>query len=158
MATKPNDVPVLDPDALEARTGSAYPEAFQGIVEGREVKALGEALGLRNFGVNLVTLQPGGGSAQRHWHTHEDEFVYVLDGSLVLVTEAGETVLGPGMTAGFPAGVADGHCLLNRTERPARFLVVGDRSAKDECHYPDVDLHMKRGLSARFTRKDGTRY
>ncbi len=158
MATKPKEFPILDPESVPVRTDSSYPEAFQGIVEGREVQALGDALGLRNFGVNLITLRPGAGSSQRHWHSHEDEFVYILDGSLSLVTEAGETVLGPGMAAGFPAGVADGHCLVNRSDKPARFLVVGDRSASDECHYPDVDLHMRRGLSASFARKDGTGY
>jgi uncharacterized cupin superfamily protein len=158
MATKPREFPIVDPNDLQSRTGSAYPEAFQGVVEGREVRGLGDALGLSNFGVNLVTLEPGAASSQRHWHSREDEFVYVLDGDLTLVTEAGETVLGPGMAAGFPAGKPDGHCLVNRTDRPARFLVVGDRSPSDECHYPDIDLHMKRGLSARFTRKDGTGY
>ncbi|MDP6706254.1 MAG: cupin domain-containing protein [Alphaproteobacteria bacterium] len=156
MATKASEFPIVDPNDLQGRTGSAYPAAFQGVVEGREVRALGDALGLSNFGVNLVTLQPGAASSQRHWHSREDEFVYVLDGDLILVTEAGETALGPGMAAGFPAGKPDGHCLVNRSDRPVRFLVVGDRSAADECHYPDIDLHMKRGLSARFTRKDGS--
>jgi uncharacterized cupin superfamily protein len=119
MATKPREFPIVDPNDLQSRTGSAYPEAFQGVVEGREVRGLGDALGLSNFGVNLVTLEPGAASSQRHWHSREDEFVYVLDGDLTLVTEAGETVLGPGMAAGFPAGKPDGHCLVNRTDRPA---------------------------------------
>lgn len=153
-----SDFPVLDPDSVPANTGSTYPEALKGVVQGREGRALGAALGLKNFGANLVTLAPGAASSHRHWHSHEDEFVYVLDGTLTLVMNAGEREIAAGMAAGFPAGVADGHCFVNKTDRPASFLVVGDRSPGDTCSYPDVDMHMTRGLSAAFARKDGTPY
>ena len=152
------DFPVLDPAEVRVRSGSSYPDGLKEVVEGRHVRGLGDALGLRNFGVNVVTLQPGAASAHRHWHSHEDEFVYVLDGALTLVMDAGERELGAGMVAGFAAGTADGHCLVNRGAEPASFLVVGDRSALDECHYPDVDLHLKRGLSATFSHKDGSAF
>jgi uncharacterized cupin superfamily protein len=150
--------PVLDPESLPAQTATTYPEEFRNVVDGREVRGLGDALGLRNFGVNLITLRPGAASAQRHWHSHEDEFVLVVDGTLTLVMNAGERVLGPGMVAGFVAGTPDGHCFVNRGTEPASFLVVGDRLPQDDCHYPDVDLHMKQSLSANFTRKDGSEF
>ena len=150
--------PVLDPESLPARSATSYPEAYKGVVEGREVRGLGDALGLRNFGVNLITLRPGAASALRHWHSHEDEFVLVVDGRLTLIMDAGERELGPGMVAGFAAGTADGHCFVNNGQEPATFLVVGDRLPQDDCHYPDVDLHMKRRLSSSFSHKDGSAY
>jgi len=92
--------------------------------------------------VNLVTVPPGAWSALRHWHTRQDEFVYVLDGELALVTDAGEQILRPGMAAGFPAGTPDGHHLVNRSTAPATYLEVGDRVPGDEVHYPDADLFV----------------
>jgi len=149
--------PALDPASVEARLGSAYPGEFKAVAEGREKKALGEAVGLTHYGVNLVRLKPGAGSALRHWHVHEDEFVYVLKGELTLVTDAGEQVLGPGMAAGFPAGAEDGHNLINRTGKDALYLEIGDRHPAEEVHYPDVDLHGRRVDGAfTFTRKDGS--
>jgi len=148
--------PVLDPENLPVETRTSYPEPFRDTVEGRGVRGVGDALGLRNFGVNLITLQPGAASAQRHWHSHEDEFVLIVDGTLTLIMDAGERDLGPGMVAGFVAGTPDGHCLVNRGTEPATFLVVGDRLPQDDCHYPDVNLHMRQSLAAKFTRKDGS--
>src|SRR4029077_18492761 len=113
----------------------------------RGKRPLGTMLGLTHFGVNLTRLEPGACSALRHWHSHEDEFIYVLEGEVTLVTDAGEQVLGEGMAAGFVAGVADGHHLTNRTDRPALYLEVGDRSPDDEVRYPDDDLV--------FPRRDG---
>ena len=108
----------LDPKSVTPRRGSIYPAPFGEPLAGREKRALGDPLQLTQFGVNLVTLAPGAWSSQRHWHANEDEFIYVLEGEVTLVTDAGETILGPGMAAGFPAGKADGHHLINR-ERPS---------------------------------------
>lgn len=149
-------LPALDPATLEVRRGSAYPAEFAAVTEGREKRALGNAAGLTRFGVNLVRLKPGAASSLRHWHLHEDEFVYVLEGQLTLVTDAGEQVLGPGMAAGFPGGKADGHNLVNRSGQDALYLEVGDRHPAEEAHYPDVDLagRLIDGAFV-FTRKDG---
>lgn len=152
-------LPALDPATLPERSGTGYPEPFRALVIERRWRELGDALGLTNFGVNLVRLPPGTASSQRHWHTHEDEFVYLLEGELVLVSDAGEQMLGAGMAAGFPAGKADGHHLVNRSKRDAVFLCVGDRREADEVDYPDVDLRLRLvdGNSV-FTHKDGTPY
>lgn len=126
---------------------------------GRSKRALGEALGLRNFGVNLVHLEPGAASALRHWHTRQDEFIYVLEGELTLVTDAGPQLLKAGMCAGFPAGKADGHHLINRSPQPAVYLEVGDRLPGDDVYYPDVDLMARSNRPAyEFLHKDGTPY
>ena len=135
--------PALDPAEVPAREGSTgYPEPFRELCRGRTKRVLGDALRLDNFGVNLVTLAPGAGSAQRHWHSHEDEFVYVVAGELTLVTEGGEQVLAAGQAAGFPAGRADGHHLINRSAATATYLEVGGRNAEDVCSYPDIDLRL----------------
>jgi uncharacterized cupin superfamily protein len=110
------------------RTGTNYPDGFRDRVKGRLKRALGDLFGLDQFGVNLTELPPGVQSALRHWHSREDEFVYVLDGEPTLVTGAGEEVLRPGDCIGFKAGVADGHCLVNRTDRPVRIIEVGSPS------------------------------
>ena len=120
-------LPALDPAAVPAATGSAYPEPFKSRVSTRRKQKLGDALGLKNFGVNLTTIPPGAVSALRHWHSHEDEFIYIVSGELTLVTNGAEQRLTPGMCAGFAAGRSDGHCLVNRTERDAVYLEVGDR-------------------------------
>jgi len=137
-----------------------YPPAFRPGVEKRHARRLGDHGGLTNFGVNLVRVEPGGISSQRHWHTKQDEFVMVLEGELVLVTDAGERSVGPGDCATFPAGSRDGHRFVNRSARDAVFLVVGDRLPGDEAEYPDVDLAFRAGPGRvnRFTRKDGTPY
>ena len=155
-------LPALDPRAVPARAGSSYPEPFAGQVAARSKRALGDALGLRNFGVNLVEIPPRGLSSMRHWHSRQDEFVFVLEGELTLVTEIGEQVLGPGMAAGFPAGAADGHHLINRTDKPAVYLEVGDRAPGDDVDYPDIDMALPHSPGDhrphRFTHKDGTPY
>jgi uncharacterized cupin superfamily protein len=134
--------PALDPMTLKPRIGSGYPAPFRAAVSAREKRALGDALGLTHYGVNLVRLPPGMASAQRHWHTEEDEFVYVLEGTVDLITDAGTQKLGPGMAAGFPAGRADAHQLVNRSDREVLYLEVGDRRPQDEVHYPNIDLHL----------------
>ncbi len=155
----PPKPPALDPDTVQPRIGSSYPEPFAKAVAGREKRALGDAVGLKNFGVNLVRLPPGAVSSQRHWHSRQDEFVYVVDGELTLVTESGEQILGPGMAAGFPAGVRDGHHLINRSQSDAHYLEVGDRGEDDDVDYPDIDM-LRRDLDGkgRFIHKDGTPY
>ena len=151
--------PALDPLSVPGRQGSAYRHPYREPLAGRVKRALGDALGLTRYGVNLVELGPGDWSAPRHWHSHEDEFVYVLEGELTLVTETAEQVLGPGMAAGFPAGKADGHHLVNRSERPARYLEVGARSPDDRVAYPDVDMLAHSGPSGRvFTNRKGEPY
>jgi uncharacterized cupin superfamily protein len=156
----PLTLPALDPASVPARTHSIYPtEALRQRVAGRAKRALGDALGLQNFGVNLVALEPGAVSALRHWHTRQDEFIYVLAGEVTLVTEQGEQSLRTGMCAGFPAGRADGHQLANRSGQIAMYLEVGDRLPGDQGHYPDEDLHASASRAAyRFSHRDGTPY
>lgn len=148
--------PALDPLAeVEGQTGSIYPAEFQQVVAGRVKRRLGPELGLTDFGVNLTELAPGAASALRHWHHREDEFVYVLEGELTLITDAGAQVLTAGQAAGFPKGVADGHHLVNRSASRAVYLEVGSRAADERADYPDVDLVYQGG---RFTRRDGSGY
>jgi len=149
----------LDAADVTTVTGSGYPEPFKSRVAARRKQRLGDALGLKHFGVNLTTIPPGAVSALRHWHSHEDEFIYIVSGELVLVTNDGEERLTPGMCAGFPAGKPDGHCLVNRTGKDAVYLEVGDRSPDDAVTYPDDDIAgQATPQGRRFTRKDGTPY
>ena len=149
----------LDPEKVTVRTGSSYPAPFAEAVAGRQKRALGDALDLTQFGVNLVTLAPGAWSSQRHWHANEDEFVFVLQGEATLVTDAGEQVLGPGMAAGFPAGKPDGHHLINRTDMPVLYLEVGTRAGAEEARYSDIDMvGRKEGGRFVYTHKDGEPY
>ncbi len=154
--TRDTQPPAFDPMDVAARTGSSYPAPFQAVCATRIKRALGDAAGLSRFGVNLVHLNPGDWSAQRHWHSHEDEFVYVLEGEVTLVTDAGEQILAPGMAAGFPAGVEDGHCLVNRGSAVAVYLEAGDRSQEDVVRYPDIDLIAEtHDGGRRFTNRKG---
>lgn len=151
----------VDPADVTPRFGSSYPEPFSEAVAGRIKRALGDPLGLTQFGVNLVQLPPGCWSSQRHWHSHEDEFVYVLEGELVLVTERGETILTPGMAAGFPGGAEDGHHLVNRSGREALYLEIGSRMAQDEAFYSDIDMELRHrpdGQGHHFVHRNGEAY
>ncbi len=150
-------MPKIDIDEVEARTGSTYPEPYAAQMGGRAFQALGDAAGLTQFGVNLVTMPPGAISSLRHWHTGEDEFVWMVSGELVLVQDGGETVLRAGDAAAFKAGDPDGHHLRNRTEAVASFLVIGTRATSDTCTYPDADLiNRTEGKRNWFTRRDGS--
>ncbi len=152
-------LPALATAAVAAVAGSGYPEPFKARVAARRKQRLGDALGLKHFGVNLTTIPPGAASALRHWHSHEDEFIYIVSGELVLVTNNGEQPLTAGMCAGFPAGKPDGHCLVNRTRTDAVYLEVGDRRPEDAVTYPDDDIAgQATPQGRRFTRKDGTPY
>lgn len=151
--------PAVDARTIEEGSRSGYPEPYRQAVAGRHWRRLGDAFGLTKFGVNLVRLVPGAWSSQRHWHTEEDELVYVLEGEPTLVTDAGEQPLKPGMVAGFKAGARDGHHLVNRTARDVLFLAIGDRVESDECDYPDIDMQARViDGEHRFVRKDGTPY
>ena len=151
--------PALDPRSLSPRVDSGYPEPFRSRVLPREKRSLGDALGLAKFGVNLTTLPPGKESSMRHWHSHEEEFVFVLEGEVVLCTDAGEQTLVAGTCAGFKAGATDGHQLVNRSSRPAVYLEVGTRDDADTAVYPDVDLLWNPAVHPdRFTHRDGTPY
>jgi len=150
---------IRDPSKEEGRRGTIYPAQFAKGFEGRIKRALGNVGGLTQFGVNLTTLEPGAMSAHRHWHAREDEFIYVLDGELTLVTDAGEETLRPGMAASFPAGEANGHQLVNKSASPATYLEVGTRSADEDAEYPDIDLRLeKRGGKVVFLHKSGEPY
>ena len=149
----------IDAEAVPARTTSLYPEPFASMVAGRAKHALGDVFGLRTFGVNLTRLAPGSRSALRHAHTRQDEFVFVLEGTATLITDAGETALGAGMCAGFAAGTGDAHQLVNRSDHDVVYLEIGDRSTGDEVNYPDDDL-AARMVEGRwqFLHKDGQPY
>lgn len=150
---------IIDPRQVSGKQSSNYPQQFQTYVAGRIKKKLGNVAGLKNFGVNLVTLEPGSSSALRHWHTKQDEFIYILSGEATLVTNAGEQILQAGMAAGFPAGEEDGHHLLNRSDADVVYLEIGDRTPEDKVDYPDDDLMAKdRDGVWIFTRKNGSIY
>ena len=131
---------VIDPNQVPSRTSTNYPDRFKSVVARREKKRLDDVAGLKNFGVNLTTLPPKSRSALRHWHTKQDEFIYILSGELTLITDEGESVLEAGQAAGFPAGEVNGHCLYNHTEAIATYLEIGDRIPDDQVIYPDDDL------------------
>ena len=130
---------------VKARVGTTYPDVFKKEVAPRSKRVLGDLFGLTNYGVNLVELAPGAWSAQRHWHTREDEFIYVLSGELTLITDEGKQSLTAGMIAGFPAGESNGHHLVNETGATASYLEIGDRIPDDEVFYPDIDLQLVSG-------------
>ena len=155
----PFRLPAIDPAAVAETRGSGYPEPFRSRMGDRAKRKLGDACGLTRFGVNLVTLGPGGQSALRHWHTLEDEFVYVLEGEVALVTDAGEQLLKAGTCAGYPAGARDAHHFVNRSEGPARYLEIGSRIPGDRAFYPDDDLIWGEDENGEFAaHKDGRRY
>ena len=148
---------LIDPAKVPVKTGSIYPDPYDGWVAGRRTLQLGRAGGLTQFGVNVTILPPGGRSSLRHWHLNEDEFVMVLEGALTLVTDSGEHPMHPGDCAAFPAGAAEGHTMVNRSPAEARFLVVGSRAGREVVTYTDVDLRVELGEGApRFTRRDGS--
>ena len=150
-------MPKLDLSKVPVKTGSIYPEPYASMMRGRSSLRLGDAGGLTQFGVNLVSLEPGALSSLRHWHLNEDEFVMVTEGECTLVQDAGETLMRVGDCAAFPAGSPDGHQFINRSDRVARFLVVGTKAASEVATYSDVDMKIVMGGGkARFTYKDGT--
>ena len=160
MQPNVSSVAVRAYDVAPRPKGTNYPEPFAARVSGRDKRVLGDSFGLTNFGVNLTRLKPGAISSIRHAHSKQDEFIYVLEGHPILVTNAGETTLAPGMCAGFRAGAGDAHHLVNRSEEDVFYLEVGDRTAGDDVVYPDDDLRASRDTdgSWSYTRKDGSAY
>jgi uncharacterized cupin superfamily protein len=151
-------MPKIDIAAVAESTGCNYPHPFKDICLGATWKKLGDAAGLSDFGVNLVRLPPGKWSSQRHWHTVEDEFVWVLEGEVTLVEDDGPRVLGPGDCMGWKAGDTNGHCLQNLSGRDCVYLEIGTRRpAEDMCDYPDIDMIVGPG-DAPYRHRDGTPY
>lgn len=140
MTVQKVPVAIRAAEAPQKAKQSNYPEPFASMVAGRLKRPLGDVFGLKNFGVNLTRLAPGAISAVRHAHTVQDEFVYILEGSPVLVTDAGETPLAAGMCAGFKSGSGDAHQLVNRGSADVIYLEIGDRNPGDAATYPDDDL------------------
>jgi uncharacterized cupin superfamily protein len=147
----------IDLSKVAADVGSGYPPPFDAPCNARSRQRLGRSQGLTHFGVNLCVIPPGGWSSQRHWHSHEDEFVWVVEGELTLVTDAGEQTLRPGDCAAFKAGDPDGHHLVNRSARPARVLEIGNADPRDRCVYADIDMVAEPGVEA-YSHRDGTPY
>ena len=156
--TKP--YPMIAADVPPRTTPSLYPAPFAARVAGRQKQALGDAFGLKNFGVNRTTLKPGAMSALRHWHTVQDEFIYILSGRPTLITDTGETELQPGMCMGFRGGDPDGHHLVNRSSEDVVYLEIGDRLPGDSGSYPDDDLKAVMGADGKWQmlHKDGSPY
>jgi uncharacterized cupin superfamily protein len=146
----------IEVEKLQSVVGTLYPPPFDEPCRARERTRLGDVAGLTQFGVNLLRLPPGAWSSQRHWHTGEDEFVYVVSGEVVLVTDASEEVLRAGDCAGFKANDGDGHCLRNRSGQDAVVLEIGSRVATSVGHYSDIDMMATPGIG--YTHRDGTPY
>jgi uncharacterized cupin superfamily protein len=151
------ELPAFDPSVVNESNFTSYPEPHRAANQMRYNRRLGDHAGLRNFGVNLTRIVPGGQSSYRHAHSRQDEFVFVLEGEVVLETNGGEQHLKPGMCAGFPAGTGDAHRFVNRTGSDVKLLVIGDRTSGDEITYPDVDMHAVLGPDGgyKFTTKAG---
>ena len=148
-------MPKIHLDRVKELKGSLLPEPFRNKAKNRVKRHLGDVAGLTDFGVNLVRLPPGEWSSQRHWHSHEDEFVYVLEGRLTLVTDAGEEVLNAGDCAAFPKASREGHNLINKSVADALYLEIGSRHPHDVAEYSDIDLRF---AGKTYTRKDGRPY
>jgi uncharacterized cupin superfamily protein len=152
-------MPKIDIGKIAIDIATGYPPPFNKVVEGRSRKRLARAAGLTQFGVNICTLKPGAASSQRHWHENEDEFVFVLEGEVVLCEDGGETVLKPGDAAAWKAGVPNGHCLVNRSDRDTVFIEVGTRAPSERAHYSDIDMKVVRDEKGmHYTRKNGEPY
>jgi len=160
MSEEKSPVPINAADVPPRTPLMTFPEPLAALMAGRERRALGDPFGLTNFGVNLARLKPGSISAARHAHARQDEFVYVLEGTPTLVTNAGETSLAPGMCVGFKAGTGDAHHLVNRTDADVLYLEVGDRTPGDAVTYPDDDVALTRTTEGRWAvvHKDGSPY
>ena len=152
-------MPKIEIEKIPAQQIASYPKEFASVISGREKQRIGDAVGLTQFGVNITRIKAGSASALRHWHEAEDEFVYVLEGEIMLIEDGGTTVLQRGDAAGFKAGVANGHHLVNRSQRDAVYLEVGTRAKRERAHYSDVDLVYDRDENGfGFSRKSGEAY
>ena len=152
-------MPKIDLASVPEGNRTGYPAPYSQAVAGRYFRRLGPATGIKDFGVNLMRIEPGAWSSQRHWHSSEDEFAVMIEGELVLITDAGETLLKPGDCAGFKAGVPNGHQLINKSPRDALYLEIGTRSPTERGHYPDCDLIFERDAKGmRFLHRSGEPY
>jgi uncharacterized cupin superfamily protein len=152
-------MPKIDIASVRTEVATGYPEPYRSAVAGRLRQRLGNVVGLDQFGVNLTRLKPGAQSSQRHWHAAEDELVFILEGTLVLCEDEGETILRAGDAAGFKAGIPNGHCLINRSTQDAIYLEIGTRAPREVAEYPDIDLRARKdenGMS--YTHKSGEPY
>jgi len=152
-------MPKINPDDVEINIGSGYPPPFDEPCRERHIRRVSNAGGLTQFGVHIITIPPGSWSSQRHWHSHEDEFVYILSGHPTLIDDAGRTTLSPGDMTAHPGGDPNGHHMVNETNQDVTYLVVGTRAPeKDSGHYPDIDLAIPANGTAKrvFVRKDGS--
>ena len=146
----------IDIGSVPVETGSSYPAPFDIPCLAQSCQRLARSAGLTQFGVNLTVLQPRAWTSQRHWHQQEDEFVWVIEGEVTLVTDAGEEILRPGDCAAFPAGEPNGHHLINRSSKPAKVLEIGTSAPNERCVYPDIDLIADSATG--YTHRDGTPY
>lgn len=155
--TKPRP-PAFDPPEIPESNATSYPAIFRADNSRRWNRRLGDQAGLTNFGVNLTRIEPGAQSSARHAHSKQDEFIWVVEGEVVLETNEGRQTLTPGMCAGFAAGCGNAHRFVNETTRDAVLLVIGDRTPFDEIDYPEIDMQARAGADGKyvFTRKDGT--
>jgi uncharacterized cupin superfamily protein len=152
-------MPRIDIASVKTEESTGYPEPYRAAVAGRVRQRLGNVVGLDQFGVNLTRLKPGAQSSQRHWHAAEDELIFLLEGTLVLCEDEGETILRAGDAAGFKAGVRNGHCLVNRSTQDAVYLEIGTRASREQAEYPDIDLRVRKdenGVS--YMHKSGEPY
>jgi uncharacterized cupin superfamily protein len=151
-------LPAFDPTALPESNATSCPEKFKPLNSRRWNRRLGDHAGLKNFGVNLTRVEPGGQTSARHAHIRQDEFIWVIEGEVVLETNEGGQTLQPGMCAGFAAGSGNAHRFVNKTATDVLLLVVGDRTPFDEVTYPDIDNHARAGADGKYvhTRKDGS--
>ena len=155
--TKPR-LPAFDPTTLPESNATSYPEKFKPLNSRRWNRRLGDHAGLKNFGVNLTRIEPGAQTSARHAHSKQDEFIWVIEGEVVIETDEGAQTLQPGMCAGFAAGGGNAHRFVNKTDKDVLLLIVGDRTPFDEVTYPDIDNHAKAGADGTYvhTKKDGT--
>ena len=149
-------MPKIDLDSIEQTNRTGYPQPYSAAMDKRLYRRLAPSAGLEDFGASHVVLKPGGISSQRHWHELEDELVVMLEGEAVLIEDEGETMLRAGDCASFPKNIANGHHLVNRSDRDCVFVAIG-KAVGGDCHYPDIDMHYD-SASGEFTRKDGSRY
>lgn len=147
----------IDIASIPVESASSYPTPFNEPCTGLRTQRLARVRGLTMFGVNLTEIPPGGWSSQRHWHSHEDEFVWIVEGELTLVTDSGEEILRPGDCAAFKAGHPDGHHLINKSDRPAKVLEIGNSDPRDQCEYSDIDMTAGPG-NLGYRHRDGTPY
>lgn len=152
--------PVRAEDVAATQGQTFYPDPFKHVVAGRTKRKLGDVFGLENFGVNLTHLEPGSASALYHWHTVQDEFIYVVEGTATVLMGDKEHELTAGDCVGFKAGTRIGHQIVNRSNDRLTYIEIGDRLPGDKGDYPhdDIVFDFREDGSIAFAHKDGTPY